>query len=101
MGRSSSTPAAITKIMSKTYEMMPVNNKQHVKSSKESQPLEFRYQSARMARAKRRNSKPSANSGRAPMVAGEPVKTLSIFSIADIATPVWSLAGGNAAAPKQ
>src|SRR2546430_11123529 len=80
---------------------MPVNNRQHVKSSNESQPREFLYQSARKTRAKRRNSEPSANSGMARMVAGEPLKTLSIFSVAETATPIWFLAGGDTAAPKQ
>src|SRR6266571_1154425 len=101
IGRSSRTPAANINTTSKGCETMPVNNRQHAKSSNESQPRELLYQSARKARAKRRNSKPNANSGLGRMVAGEPLKTLSIFSAAEIATPVWFLAGGNTAAPKQ
>src|SRR6266704_5714580 len=101
IGRSSRTPAAIINTTSKGCETMPVNNRLHAKSSNESQPREFLYQSARKTRAKRRNSKPSANSGLGRMVAGEALKIVSIFPVVETAAPVWFMAGGNPAAPRQ
>src|SRR2546429_5120429 len=80
---------------------MAVNNRQHVKSNKESQPREFLYQSARKTRAKRRNSKPTANSGLGRMVAGEALKIVSIFPVVETAAPVWFMAGGDPPAPPQ
>src|SRR5207302_10299093 len=59
------------------------------------------YQSARKTRAKRRNSKPSANSGLGRMVAGEALKIVSIFPVVETAAPVWFMAGGNPAAPRE
>src|ERR1700739_3923498 len=101
IGRRSTNPADIINTRSKTCEIMPTNNRQQVKSSSEYQSREFLYQSLRNPRARKRNSTPSANSGIARIAAGETLKTLSIFSIADVAAPVGSLAGGKAAAPKQ
>jgi len=101
MGWSSRTPAAVTSISNRDRDTRPTSTRQQAKSSSEFHLREFLYQSARTARASRRNSKPRPNSGVARRLAGETQITLSSFCIRDIATPGSFLTGGKAAAPRQ
>src|ERR1035438_7822224 len=101
MGRSSKAPAAITSTSNRDRDTRPTSTRQHAKSSSESHLREFLYQSASTARASRKNSKPSPNSGVPRTLAGETQKTLSSFCVRDSAAPESFLRGGKAAAPRQ